>query len=57
MIFRELNPQVEQEFREYARENDPLDINNWEAYHPICREEWIKRGIKPLIDNPLIDNS
>jgi hypothetical protein len=46
-LFRALTDQEEEEFREYARQNDPEDLSKWDLYHPICREEWIKRGIKP----------
>ena len=47
MLFRELPPEEEIEFREWACENDPPNLDNWEIYHPVCREEWIKRGIQP----------
>ena len=47
MLFRELNPKEDQEFRQYAKDNDPSDISKWDLYHPVCREEWEKRGIKP----------
>lgn len=46
-LFRDLSPQEEKEAREYARKNDPPNIENWNAYHPVCREEWLKRGIIP----------
>jgi hypothetical protein len=46
-FFRKLNEIEEKKYREYAIKNDPPDINNWYIYHPICREEWIKRGINP----------
>jgi hypothetical protein len=45
--FRELSQEEEQEFREYAIENDPPKLEHWECYHPVCRDEWQKRGIKP----------
>jgi hypothetical protein len=47
ILFRELNPKEEQEFRQYAKDNDPSDMTKWHLYHPVCREEWEKRGIKP----------
>ncbi len=46
-LFRHLNPEEEEQFRQYARDNDPPDITKWEIYHPVCREEWEKRGIHP----------
>jgi hypothetical protein len=49
MFFQELTPEKDREFREYARNNDPPKMENWMAYHPVCREEWIKRGIKPPV--------
>jgi hypothetical protein len=48
MIFRNLTPEEEKEFREYAEDHDPPDLYNWELYHPICREVWIKRGVGPI---------
>lgn len=47
MIFRELTPEEEKDFREYAEANDPPDLASWELYHPVCREVWIKRGVGP----------
>jgi hypothetical protein len=52
MLFRKLSPDEEIEFRQYAQENDPPDITHWEIYHPVCRDEWIKRGIKPISQEP-----
>ena len=46
-LFKKLTAQEEMQFRKYAQENNPPDLNDWEIYHPICREEWIKRGIQP----------
>jgi hypothetical protein len=46
MLFKVLNPEEEKEFREYAQENDPPDLQSWDIYHPVCREEWEKRGIQ-----------
>lgn len=48
-FFRILSPEEEEEFRKYARENDPPDRASWEIYHPVCREEWRKRGIFPSV--------
>ena len=47
MIFKVLTKEEEKQFRAYAQENDPPDMNNWFIYHPVCREEWIMRGIIP----------
>lgn len=46
-LFRDLDDNEEQQFREWARINDPPDLKSWELYHPVCRDEWEKRGIKP----------
>lgn len=45
--FRPLSDSEEQEFRWYARNCDPDSLDKWNIYHPVCREEWEKRGIKP----------
>jgi len=47
MTFKTLTPAEEEEYRQYAREHDPEDLARWEIYHPICRDEWEKRGIHP----------
>lgn len=43
MIFRTLSSEEEKEFRDYAKTNDP-EPGKWSIYHPVCREEWTKRG-------------
>lgn len=50
-MFRDLSPSEEEEFRQYARDNDPENMEHWEIYHPVCRDEWTKRGIKPAADH------
>lgn len=50
MLFKRLTVEEEKQFRAYAQENEPPDMNHWEIYHPICREEWIARGIHPSIE-------
>lgn len=50
MMFIELNEEREKEFRQWAIENLPPNIEHWEAYHPVCRDEWVKRGIIPIGD-------
>lgn len=46
-LFRSLDDAEEEEFRDWARENDPPNSPNpdWSLYHPVCREEWVKRGL------------
>ena len=46
-LFRDLTDEEEAEFRQYAQENPPEHLDRWEIYHPVCREEWRKRGISP----------
>jgi hypothetical protein len=46
-LFRSLTDKEESEFRQYARDNDPDNLEHWDVYHPVCREEWEKRGIEP----------
>lgn len=48
-LFRTLTSEEEEQFRDYARHNDPPQMSSWNLYHPICRDEWQKRGIKPSI--------
>ena len=50
LLDRSLTNEEEQEFREYARQNDPPDMKCWTLYHPVCREEWMKRGIAPTTE-------
>ena len=46
-LFKSLSDEEEQDFRRYAQENDPPNLDSWDIYHPVCREEWTKRGIGP----------
>jgi len=46
-LFRALSDEEEEQFRDFARKNDPAKLSHWEVYHPVCREEWLKRGIVP----------
>jgi len=46
-LFRQLSPEEEQTFREYAEQNDPPDMAKWDIYHPVCRQVWEARGISP----------
>ena len=50
ILFRRLDPAEEAEFRKYAQENDPPELAKWWLSHPVCREEWEKRGlVAPLL--------
>ena len=46
-LFKTLTETEEKEYRQYALENSPPNMAEWEIYHPICREVWISRGIQP----------
>lgn len=46
-LFRSLTLQEVNESRQYARDNDPPHLDRWYIYHPVCRDEWMKRGIQP----------
>ena len=50
MEFKYLFPAEEEKFREYAQKNDPPAMEDWYIYHPVCREEWVKRGISPNVE-------
>ena len=50
-LFKRLNDKEEKAFRKYARENDPPKMADWDIYHPVCRDEWTKRGITPQESN------
>jgi len=46
-LFRSLTDEEEEEFRQYARTHDP-ELDKWDILHPVCRDEWTKRGFVPL---------
>jgi hypothetical protein len=46
-LARALDDEEEAQFRQYARENDPPEDTSWAILHPVCREEWVKRGLTP----------
>ena len=46
-IFRSLTDEEENQFRSWAQKNAPEDLAKWEIYHPVCRQEWERRGIHP----------
>ena len=48
-MFRSLTDDEEAVFRTYAQENEPSNTD-WNLFHPICRDEWRKRGLRPLTD-------
>ena len=45
-MFRALDDEEEAAFRAFARENDP-PRPDWSLFHPVCREEWTRRGLTP----------
>ena len=47
MLFKKLDSREEAKFRIYAEENDPPNPKHWSIYHPVCREVWEKRNLKP----------
>ena len=51
-LFRSLTNEEEQQFREHARIEPPEDLSKWRIYHPVCRAEWVKRGITPMDFDP-----
>ena len=46
-MFRSLTPAEVEQYRQHARDNDPLS-ENWKVLHPVCREIWTKRGLAPV---------
>ena len=48
-FFRKLDETEEKNFRLYARGSEP-DMKQWGIYHPVCRDEWVKLGFKPPIE-------
>lgn len=42
MIFRELSPQEEVEFRQWARKNYTPNRGPSMLWHPVIRDEWAK---------------
>lgn len=43
--FRTLSASEAEDFRKWARENEPPTPGLWDSYHPECRAEWLKQGI------------
>lgn len=54
ILFRNLTIKEVEEFRQHARDNDPENLESWEVYHPLCREEWMTRGIRPPMEGASI---
>lgn len=52
MVFKKLSETEETKYREYARTHEPENMDFWDIYHPICRQEWLKRGIG--VDKPVL---
>jgi hypothetical protein len=46
-LFRSLDDEEEETFRQHARHCDPPAGVAWEVLHPVCRDEWAKRGLGP----------
>jgi hypothetical protein len=46
-LARPLSATEVENFRNYANESDPPDLDNWSSYHPVCRQTWADRGISP----------
>jgi hypothetical protein len=47
-MFKSLDDAEEAQFREYAENNSPPDLAQWNVYHPVCRQVWVARGETPL---------
>lgn len=45
--FRVLDDGQAEEFISYALQNDPPDMDQWEVYHPLCRQVWTWIGKGP----------
>lgn len=45
--FKSLTADEVEQYRQYARDEDPPS-DNWEVFHPVCREVWEERGVGPL---------
>lgn len=43
-MFKELTPEQELEFRQYAMNDRCPDLDKWEIYHPVCRDQWRKNA-------------
>lgn len=51
-LFRSLDDTEEEEFKQYARDNDPDDglFYNSQIHHPVVCEVWKTRGFKDIHD-------
>ena len=52
LMFRPLTDEDEEEFRAYGRFHKPIRPMDWRLYHPVVREEWLKRGLTPPEEQP-----
>jgi hypothetical protein len=41
-MFKDLSPDEEKQFRQWARDNFKIDQEPNELWHPLVREEWAK---------------
>jgi hypothetical protein len=49
ILFKSLDDAEELLFQEYAAGCDPpTGSKNWDLFHPVCRQGWRQRGLKPL---------
>jgi len=46
-LFRSLTLKEVNSFRDHASRTYPDPIDSWNVFHPVCRQEWIRRGIMP----------
>ena len=46
-LARDLSDAEEIDFKEYAKKHDPFPGTPWKIYHPVCRKEWLARGLTP----------
>lgn len=54
-LFKSLTDEQEAQFRAHAQQHDPPKVTDWAIYHPVCREEWLRRGIGPHADGTTCD--
>jgi hypothetical protein len=48
ILFKSLDDAEELLFREHAASCDPpAGCKDWDIFHPVCRQGWRQRGLKP----------
>jgi len=47
-LFKSLSDEEEEQFRKHAKEEDPPKDTPWCILHPVCVEEWRRRGLTPV---------